>query len=645
MLNAAVAAAGASGSTLRAVNAHAVGSWKIAVAPAAGLLALLLLHAGAQLAAQARALTIHQLQGAGVRSPFESALVTIGGVVTGRKSNGFFIQSPEGTADGNPATSEGLFVFTSSAPPANVTSGTLVTVSGRVLEFVPAADPTSPPLTEVTDVSAIDVRGAGMTLPAAVDLQAADRTFAAGGPDPLERLEGMRVRVVELVLASGTLGTVNEANATGSSNGVFYGVLPGIARPFRRPGLGPDQALPAGSPCCVPRQDGNPQRIRVDSDGQPGAAAINASAQSVVRNLVGPLDFGFRSYTILPDPATPPQVMPAVFLATARRPADDEFTVASVNLQRFYDTSDDPGVGDVVLTPTAYQNRLRKASRYIRQLMFLPHVIGVQEAENLGALRDLAITLNREAREARELKPRYEAHLEPGSDPSGINVGFLVDRARVEVLQVEQEGAGEQFRAPNGSLELLHDRPPLVVRVRATWPTPSRPIAVVVAHMRSLIDIDHPTSGARVRLKRALQAESLARMIDRRQSIDAPEPIVVVGDLNAFEFSDGFVDVVGTVRGHPAPRDTVVQPTSDFVSPDFVNLGDTLDATERYSYVFDGVAQALDHVLVSPGLLPFVAGFAYIRGNADSPETFRSDVNRPERISDHDAALVYFRLP
>ena len=190
-------------------------------------------------------------------------------------------------------------------PAASLTPGTLVLVTGRVLEFVPAANPTSAPLTEIAESPTIVVRGSGMSLPAPQELRADDDTLARG-PETLERFEGMRVRVASLTASSGTLGAVSEANATGSSNGVFYGVVTGVARPFRSRGIDVTrQALPADAPCCVPVNRGNPELLRVDSDGQPGAPAINLTTGSVVRNLVGPLDYGFRSYTILPDPATP----------------------------------------------------------------------------------------------------------------------------------------------------------------------------------------------------------------------------------------------------------------------------------------------------------------------------------------------------
>jgi predicted extracellular nuclease len=595
--------------------------------------------------AQPRAFAIHDIQGLGAQSPLAGELVTASGIVTGRKSNGFFIQAPGDAADANPNTSEGLFVFTGAAPAPSLTPGTLVSVSGRVLEFIPAADPSSPPLTEIAEVSSIEVRGAGATLPAPIEIRSSDVSPNAGH-DQLERLEGMRVRIATLTMISPTLGAVNESNAAGTSNGVFYGVIGGLARPFREPGIDVRHPLPAGAPCCVPRFDGNPERIRVDSDGQPGAAAIDAPSGTVVENLVGPLDYGFQSYTILPDPSTPPHVTAAPAANGARTPAADEYTIASINLQRFFDATDDPAITEPVLTTAAFQRRLTKASLYLRRGVHLPAIIGVQEVENVAALRALAAMLNREAREARELKPRYEAYLEEGNDPGGIDVGLLVDRARVDVLQVVQEGKAETYRNPvNGRSELLNDRPPLVLRAHVLdLGAGDSLLTVIVNHLRSLTAIEHPTDGARVRAKRAGQAEFLAALINRRLDDDPAERVVVIGDLNAFEFNDGYVDVVGTIRGTPAPRDETVVATRDALDPDLINLVESLPADQRYSYVFDGTAQTLDQMLVTQSLLPYVTAFTYVRGNADSPDVWRSDARRPERISDHDPALVHIRF-
>jgi hypothetical protein len=115
-----------------------------------------------------------------------------------------------------------------------------------------------------------------------------------------------------------------------------------------------------------------------------------------------------------------------------------------------------------------------------------------------------------------------------------------------------------------------------------------------------------------------------------------------VGDFNAFPFNDGLVDVMGTIAGHPAPAEQVALATPDLVNPDLLNLGDLLGVQGHYSYVFDGNAQAIDHVLVNERARSHVSRVHYARSNADFPESLRGDGSRPERLSDHDAVVAYF---
>ena len=84
--------------------------------------------------------------------------------------------------------------------------------------------------------------------------------------------------------------------------------------------------------------------------------------------------------------------------------------------------------------------------------------------------------------------------------------------------------------------------------------------------------------------------------------------------------------------------------SADLVNPDLVNVTAGLPPSERYSFSFDGNAQTLDHMLVSASLSPRVARVAYARSNVDFPESLRSNFNRPERISDHDAPMVWLAL-
>src|SRR4029079_3636751 len=93
-------------------------------------------------------LRINEIQGAGSISPYAGSNVATRGIVTALRSNGFFIQSLGADEDGAADTSEGLFVFTSAAPP--IASGADVSVTGPVQEFVPSADPFQRPLTEIS---------------------------------------------------------------------------------------------------------------------------------------------------------------------------------------------------------------------------------------------------------------------------------------------------------------------------------------------------------------------------------------------------------------------------------------------------------------------------------------------------------------
>ena len=136
---------------------------------------------------------IHDIQGNGSASPVTNTVLTTEGMITGIRSNGFFIQDLEANYDADAGSSEGVFVFTSSAPGAGAIVGNEVLVIGTVSEFVPGADPYSPPTTEIVSPF-VAVESTGVTLPSPVELTAADLN-AAGSVEQLERLEGMRVFV------------------------------------------------------------------------------------------------------------------------------------------------------------------------------------------------------------------------------------------------------------------------------------------------------------------------------------------------------------------------------------------------------------------------------------------------------------------
>ena len=599
---------------------------------------------------------IHGIQGNGATSPLAGQAVTTIGIVTGRKNNGFFLQSSDGDADTDPATSEGVFVFTGGAPTAAATVGNRVRVAGTVVEFVPPSDPGQLPLTEIGGGPVVALLSGGHALPtpAALGIGLPD---PAGALDQLEHLEGMRVTASSLTVVAPTQGNTSEPNASGSSNGILHAVVTGVARPFREPGIQAPDAPPAGGTIPpIPRWDFNPELLTIDSDTLGGAAfVLDLATGSVIQGLTGPLDYGFRRYTLHRDPTVAIAVTPGPPPRAARAPDADEFTVAAYNLERFFDTVNDPGKDDPVLTAAAYEKRLGKASLGIRDYLNTPDVLGVVEVEKLPVLQTLAARINADAVANGQPDPQYVAFLEEGNDIGGIDVGFLVKTAgvaagtaRVEVRAVTQVGKDTAWTEPDGGSSLLNDRPPLVLDAVVHYADGRAfPVTVIVVHQRSLNGAEEDSAGGdRVRQKRQRQAEFLAALISARQSAAPDTRIVTLGDFNAFAFNDGYVDAMNVVSGTPTPDEQTVVPGdgTDLVDPDLVNLGELAPASERYSFVFDGNAQTLDHVLVNEELVVMTrsAGSDHARINADFPETHRNDANSPSRLADHDPVVAYF---
>ncbi|MFC4726763.1 lamin tail domain-containing protein [Coralloluteibacterium thermophilus] len=556
-------------------------------------------------------------------SPRLGQHVTVEGIVTARRfNNGFFVQTADGEDDGDPQTSEGLFVFTSSAPPATAAVGNRVRVTGTVSEYVPSAAPWQLPLTQLVDPQVSVVSG-GNPLPAPVVLGA--EFSASAAIDAAGRYLGMRV-------AAPAIEVVSPSNGSG----VFFGVLPGQARPFREPGVPvtqlelenfyPEHLNP-------PVFDTNPERIRVASRGQVDAPLLVVDAGARVEGLVGVLDYGFETYSLLPDPGAPVVVDDsAVGPRFSAEPAPEAFTIASYNLQGL----------------AANDARYDRFAEQICDGLHAPDIIGVSEANSLAALQGLAARIGGGAVTACvEAGAQYEAYLIPGPSAS-IHVGFLVKTTpvapgvrRVSVQGVTQYGAADQL--PGGGV--LNDRPPLLLEATVHFADGrSEPVTVIANHLRSLINANTPgAEGDRVRAKRAAQASYLAQLIEDRQNADPGERIVVLGDLNAFEFNDGLVDTLGIITGREAANDEVWYFEDSPVSVPLTNLVGTAPAGERYSYTYDGNAQNLDHIVANQAILDdfpetflshgrFNADFAVARGN--EPNVLR--------LSDHDPIVAHF---
>ncbi len=566
---------------------------------------------------------IHDIQGSGTASPLAGQTVTTTGIVTllktgtnnGGAASSFFLQAPDASADSDPNTSEGILVFTSSVPTVSV--GDSVTVTGTAVEFNG--------MTEISPVSNVSVNSTGNALPTPITLTTTilDPTALPTQPQ-LEKYEGMR-------LAAASLTTV-------TPNDNFYDVytvITGVPRPLREPGIEISQPVPpdptTGTPdCCIPRWDENPERLLLDTNARAGAPLNFYTSNVVLTNVSGPLDFSFSQYRLINDAALNASAnMSAVPVPT---PTAGEFTVGHFNVENFNNNA----------------TQRQKAALAIRDVMRLPDIIGMIEIFELSGLQALATEVN-------SISPgvTYQAYLVEADGAGGDadqDVGYLVNTARVQVNSVTQRNATETYTNPNnGQQEILNDRPPLVLSANVQPSGANVPVQVVVNHLRSFIDIEAAVEGPRVRAKRKAQAESLAALLQELQANNPGTSVISVGDYNAYQFSDGYTDPIATIKGNPTPDDQIVVDQSpDLVNPDFFNLVDELPADQRYSFIFEGTPQALDHILVNNVAHARTTRFAFARNNADFPEVpasaFASNAARPERNSDHDMPVAYFSL-
>lgn len=572
-----------------------------------GLLVVGLSLAWPAAAAAQPQLEIWQIQGPGSASPyFEQTVTTRQNVVTAIEAKGFFMQTPEQRSDGNPETSDGIYVYTGAAPSVQV--GDMVDVTGKVKEYYGLTEVTSPTVTTTSS---------GNLRPTPVDWTATRPSPTRPQPDTeVERYEGMLVRVQ----AGTTCGPLDQ-----------YGELAAVARSsraFREKGV----AYPA--PPGVPVWDGNPEVFLVKPTGL-GLPDAQVPA-GVPFTAEGPLYYSFDQFKIFP---TAFAFDSQATIRPVRAGAPGELVIGSQNLLRLMDDVDDPGVEETVVSTEEYQRRLAKHSMLIREVLYAPDVVAVQEVESQKVAQDLAFRIH-----ADEPGVTYTPFVVEGNDIGGIDVGFLVRQGRgVQSATVEQVGKNAAFSL-NNTVYATFDRPPLVLRFSYCPPIvpvtcSGIPLTVVNVHLRSLSGIEG-SSADFVRAKRFEGARWLAQYLQGLQSADPGVNLLVIGDFNAFQFTDGWVDVMGIVTGHLDPAGAWV-PGGDWVDPDLHNHVLDLPEAERYSYVEAGNAQVLDQALTSRALTPWISDVQYGRVNADAPYSLATDPSTPLRAADHDPVAVY----
>jgi predicted extracellular nuclease len=586
---------------------------------------------------------IHDIQGTSDTSPLAQQKITTTGIVTAVKSNGFFIQTPDDAIDNDPGTSEGIFVSTISRPPAAAVVGNLVTVSGTVIEYLPSNDLRSLKFTQISGPT-VSLISSGHPLPLAITISASDLD-PDGGIDQLEKFEGMRVNIDSLTVVQPTGGSTIENTQTVISTGSFLGVITGTDRPFREPGISVYDYATANAPINTPEFDVNPELITVDTDILTGTSAVNVSAGAVITNLTGVLDYTSRFYTIDAESIPAENISnnsPSV--SPVRVTTSSEITVASAHLWRLYDAVNDPTTSDVLVTSSAYNNRLQKISMAIHDVLGNPDVLAVQSVENLSALQALANKINADTVANGEPDPQYAAYLIPGNDTFGLNIGFLVKSSTVTVNSVTQIGKTATYLNPSHSQVVTFDNPPLVLNITATRDGNTSTFNIVNNLLEAPSNIGNATTGAGVRAQRQAQAEFLANYLEVEQTNNPDVKIIVTGGFIASEAMDGYVDTLATILGTPTPADQVMNASPDLVTDDLTNLTLSVPADERYSFIINGNAQALDHIFVSSNLLPQISQTDFVHLNSDIRKVEYSNFSNPYHYSEYDPVITFIDL-
>ncbi|GAA2276515.1 hypothetical protein GCM10010145_56770 [Streptomyces ruber] len=584
--------------------------------------------AQADAATRTGSVRIHDIQGGTRISPLAGQQVTdVPGVVTGVRtygsSRGFWFQDTR--PDDDPATSEGVFVFTGSTPAVAV--GDSVTVSGTVTEYVPGG--TSSGNQSVTQISrpTVTVLSGGNPVPAAkaVDARSVPGTYApqgdpaAGGSvnglalrpkeyalDFYESLEGMNVKAAD----------VRVVTATDPYTELWATVKPWENRSLR------------GATVYGSYEDQNTGRLQIQSLGA-AADFPDANVGDVLKGTTaGPLDYSqYGGYTLVANRLG--KLEPGgLERETTREQTRGELAVATYNVENL-DPSDDTFAAHAA----AIVNNLRS-----------PDIVALEEIQDddgatdsgvvdadrtVGKLVEAIEAAGGPAYEWRSISPEDKAD---GGEPGGnIRQVFLFDPERVSFT----DRAGGDATTAVGVTKVrgkarLTASPGRIDPANAAWRNSRKPLVgefvfrgetvfVVANHFASkggdqALHSQYQPPARSSETQRHLQATVVNTFVKEILKAQRDADVVVLGDINDYEFSR----------------------TTQLLEKDGAlwSAIRSLPRNERYTYAYQGNAQVLDQILVSPSVR-WSWGWSY--------DSVHINSEFHDQISDHDPQVLRFR--
>ncbi|MFJ3901814.1 endonuclease/exonuclease/phosphatase family protein [Streptomyces sp. NPDC090025] len=603
----------------------------VSAALAAGLISGTTASADEQAATTATAadaVRIHDIQGTTRVSPLVGKQVAgVTGIVTGVRtygSRGFWMQDPQ--ADADPATSEGVFVFTSSVP--TVAVGDAVSVDGTVTEYVPGGLASGNQSLTQLSKPAVKVLSQGNKVPAPVTIWAGSVPSAytpEGDPAAGGSINGLTLRPRKYALdyyesLEGTNVRIGSSRVVGATDPYYE--LWVTVKPFenlnRRGGTvyGSYDAQNTGR---IQVQQMAPVAQQPFPKANVGDWLAGATA--------GPLDFNqFGGYTLVAN-SLGKVVDMGLDREVTRRQHRGELAVATYNVEN--------------LDPSDPQEKFDALAKAVVENLASPDVVALEEiqddngAKNDGTVSagatlkkftDAIVAAGGPAYQWRSIDPQNN---KDGGEPGGnIRQVFLFNPERVSFVD-RTGGDATTATAVTGTKGDAHLTlsPGRIDPANAAWADSRKPLAgefvfrgrtvfVIANHFGSKggdesIVSHHQPPVRSSEAKRLLQAQAVNTFVKNVLAVDKKADVLVVGDINDFEFS-------GTTRAltdggalFPAMK--------------------SLPRSERYSYVYQGNSQVLDQILTSPGVRHFDYDSVHI--NAEF-----ADQN-----SDHDPQVLRFR--
>ncbi|MGW0700358.1 endonuclease/exonuclease/phosphatase family protein [Streptomyces sp. NPDC002867] len=600
----------------------------VAAVVAAALAAGLLAGSTGATAAETAPVRIHDIQGTTRTSPLVGRQVTdVPGIVTGVRtygSRGFWFQDPQ--ADDNDATSEGVFVYTGSVP--TVAVGDQVLVSGTVGEYIPGG--TNSGNQSLTQIArpAVTVVSRGNEIPAPVTVSAwsvpgayapdgdpgagnsinalplRPRTYAL---DYYESLEGANVRI----------GTSRVVGATDP-----YAELWVTVKPYENDNR-------RGGTVYGSYTSQNTGRLQIQSLTPLAEKPFpKANVGDVLAGTTeGPLDFNqFGGYTL--TARTLGTVTDRGLERESTRPQrNGELAVATYNVEN--------------LDPSDPQSKFDALAKAVVENLSSPDILALEEiqddngAKNDGTVAagqtlkkftDAIVAAGGPAYAWRSVDPQNN---KDGGEPGGnIRQVFLFNPDRVSFT----DRAGGDATTATGVVR-EHGRAALTLSpgrvdpANSAWENSRKPLAgeftfrgrtvfLIANHFGSKggdegLTSHHQPPNRPSEAKRLLQAQSVNAFVKDILKADRRADVVVLGDINDFEFSATTKALTDDGALYPAIT--------------------SLPRSERYSYVFQGNSQVLDQILTSPSIDDF------------SYDSVHINAEFAEQNSDHDPQVLRFR--